>query len=804
MPDSSLYISVRRFAGVFGVLLALFWSAPLAAQNRTVVGDSRGRDFWVCFPQNARLELNRTISLKLFITSDRATNGTITVPGLNERTRFHLEPSQIQTLDIDTVVQILESEKIQKLGVHIEADNDVAVFGLSHRNASTDSYLALPTNVLGMTYRAIGYYPIMNGDNGFATEFTMVATEDHTVATISLSGDSRGGRKAGDTYSIELNQGDTYMVHGDTRPGRKDDLSGSLVTTTKPVAFFVGHSCAQVPPDVSYCDQLLEEEPPIPSWGRQFYVGRYESKSQYALRVLASEDNTQIFVNNKLVSKLSAGQHWEDNHMMDNALVTASKPVLVAQYAQSSQADSIQVGDPFLMLITPTEQFLNYYRFVTPVNGQWHHYINLVVPMDAIRSLRVDGRPVPERYFKAIGISRYGVAQYEVSYGSHAIACDKPFGLYSYGFGVGTDNYDSYGNDGGQLVETIPLTPDSSRPLLELVSPDADRSLALIARDDRLFDMGLASITIVDSQNFRSPVSIPPFDPGTPEVPLLFKLYDTSACAFMSLHLTDVAGNESWWTICRTNQSGSWVYTLAEGRTNICPSCRSWTVEFITTPSFTLSDVTFEKPAYLLGAGTFDRFSSRLSGGFQGLYIFPINKSLQFAGGLGFSNFTGAAIAQSSRFVVDSILYGDSLGASTSKLVEDYVTEASVNYLNVNGGMYYYVVPEKFYLYAGLAAGFLLKSHFTESSEIVFPATVQYYTGRSTGSRSLLLAQGSLPDPTSFHIAIELAPGFEFKLSQSIALLAGAYMNLPFFDAVKDLNWHFTTFGARIGLRYRH
>jgi hypothetical protein len=601
-----------------------------------------------------------------------------------------------------------------------------------------------------------------------------------------------------------MNQGDTYLVHGDTRPGRKADLSGSLVTANKPVAFFVGHSCAQVPPDVSFCDQLLEEEPPIPSWGRQFYVGRFESKSQYAVRVLASEDNTQVFVNNKLVAKLQAGQYWEDNHMVDNALVTSSRPVLVAEYAQSSQADTVQVGDPFLMLITPTEQFLNYYRFVTPVNGQWHHYINLVVPMDAIRSLRVDGRPVPERYFKTIGISKFGIAQYEISYGSHAIACDKPFGLYSYGFGVGTDNYDSYGNDGGQLVETIPLTPDTARPLLELVNTDGSRSLALIARDDRLFDMGLATVTVIDSQNFRTPVSVPSFDPGTPELPLLFKLYDTSSCAFMSMHLTDLAGNESWWTICRTNQSGAWVYTLNEGRTNICPSCRSWTVEFITTPSFTLSNVTFEKPDYLQGCGTFDRFESRASGGFQGLYLFPYNKQIQFAGGIGFSNFTGAAIAQSSQFVVDSILYGDTLGARTSKLVEDFTTEASVNYLNLNGGVYYYVVPEKFYLYAGLAAGFLLKSRFTETSEIVFPATVQYFTGRSTGSRSLLLAEGSLPHPTTFHIALELAPGFEFKLSQSIALLAGGYMNLPFFDAVQDLNWHFTSFGARIGLRYRH
>src|SRR5439155_18355751 len=140
---------------------------------------------------------------------------------------------------------------------------------------------------------------------------------------------------------------------------------------------------------------------------------------------------------------------------------------------------------------------------------------NLVVPMDAVGSLRVDGRALPRRIFEQIGISKFGIAEYEVGYGSHAISCDQPFGLYSYGFGVGSDNYDSYGNDGGQLVETVPIVPDTLRPNLELLSDDGESSLALIARDDRLFDLGLSKITIIDSANFRSPVIIPLFDIGT-------------------------------------------------------------------------------------------------------------------------------------------------------------------------------------------------------------------------------------------------------------------------------------------------
>lgn len=795
----------RRF--LLAALLSCSLAGALYAQadKRVVVGDNRGKEFWVAFPKNAVFEQGTQIDLELFITSDFATDVTVSIPGLGKRYSIHLNPSEVKHVDIDSVVQILESERVQDLGVHIEADNPIAVFGLSHRKASTDTYVALPVSVLGTTYRSVGYHALANtGGIGFATEFAIVGTQGHTIVTLSLTGDTRGGRKMGDTYSIELNTGQTYMVHGNTELGKHSDLTGTLVTATKPISFFVGHSCAQIPPDAQFCDQLLEMEPPIPSWGRQFYVGKFESKMEYVIRVVASEDNTQVFLDNKLVSKLQAGQYYENNHLRENSFVTANAPVLVAEYAQSSNADSIKVGDPFMLLVAPTEQYLNYYRFATPIQGQWHHYINLVVPLDAEGSLRLDGKPVPLRYFKTIGISRYGIAQLEIDYGAHTVACDKPFGLYSYGFGVLSENFDSYGNCGGQLVETVPIMADTMRPALDLISDDAALSLQLIARDDRLFDGGLAKITAIDSDNFRSPVEIPKFDPGAPEVPLTFRVSDTGSCGFMSLRLSDVAGNVSYWVICRTKDGHRWFYTLREGRENICPSCRSWTAQFIATPAFTVSDVSFATPSYLTGPATFDKFSTRLSGGFEGLYIYPIDKEFQLAGGIGFANFTGAAVGSHSTFVTDSILYGDTAGSRKSKLIEEFATEASLSYITLNGGMYYYMIPEQLYLYAGLAAGFLISGTYVETSHIAFPATLVDSTGRSTGSQDRTVTTGALPHPTTFHIALELSPGLQFKLSQNIALLAGAYMNLPFFNAVQDLDWHLTTFGARIGLQYRH
>jgi hypothetical protein len=779
------------------------------AERKSVFSESRGKDFWVCFPQNAKFE-SAGLNFRLYITGDKDTRGTVSIPGLGITKTFFMNANQIVPVDIDTIAQVFGSDQLQKLGVHLVADNPVAVYGLSNRKASTDTYLAFPTNVLGTAYRGACYFGL-GSDDQFTSQITFVATEDNTNVTITLTANTKGGRHTGETFSVAMKQGDVYQMQGASGRDAKNDLTGTLVTSTKPIAFFTGHTCAQVPSNINFCDQLLEEEPPMPSWGRQFYVGRLEGKTEYVVRVVASEPGTQVFVNNQLMAKLAnAGDFYENTHLIQNSLITTNKPVLVAEYAQSSEADSVKVGDPFMLFITPTEQFLRYYQFVTPIKGDWHHYVNIVAPASAISTLKLDGRLIPPKYYKTIGLSLYQIAQYEIGYGSHVVSCDQPFGLYSYGFGVAGDNYDSYGNNAGQLVETIPDVKDTARPFLELVSDDALGPLALIARDDRIFDAGLASITVIDSSNFRSPVTVPKFDPGTPQVPLIFRVRDTGVCGFMSLRLEDAAHNESFWVICRTKAGNYWTYQLLEGKGQICPSCKSWTIQFTATPSSTISDVTFPKPSYMSGAGTFNDFQSQLSGGITASYIYPFSKNFQISAGIGYSTFNGAASALHTTFSNDSIFYGDTAGARKSKVVEQFVATAALTYLSLHGGVYHYFVPEKLYIYGGISADILLSAHYTETAEILYPATLDYNTDQSnplrasTGARKIVLATGSLPHATPFQVALELSPGMQFKLNKNFSLLLGLYVDMPIFDAVTDLNWHLSTFGARIGLQYRN
>ncbi len=579
----------KTFFSSFIVLLLICSAVPVKKAHAQ--SDTRGTDFWVCFPQNAKEEFNSGLHFKLYITGDHAAKGRVEVPN-KPAIPFAITAGEIISIDIDSSEEIKGSEMRMALGIHVLSDNPIAVYGLSNRKASTDTYVAFPTNVLGTAYRAMCYSALAGTEDAFTSQIDIIATEDNTQVTIFPTANTKGGKIAGQQFTVTLTKGDVYQMQSTTRGDGRSDLTGTLVTSDKPIAFLTGHRCAQVPANVNFCDQLLEEEAPINTWGKQFFVSKLLGKDWYVVRIVANEDDTKIFINEKFITSLAAGEFYEAHHLTDNVMIKSDKPILVGEFATSSDADSVKIGDPFLMLITPTEQFLSSYRFVTPI-GQaplkfntgtlrkkmndsvlnvdnsvfhysenylnkirvedslgtgWHHYINIIVPISALNSLRLDSNGISSDKFTAIGITRYAIGQMEIPYGSRTLTCDRPFGLYSYGFGIGGDNYDSYGNSAGQRVVPIERFSDTAKPTLELAKTDSTNVILLIARDDRINDLGLATIMIMDSSNFTNPIAYPVFDIGAPVFKFTILKPTPTGCLYIKLK--DFARNESNYSLC--------------------------------------------------------------------------------------------------------------------------------------------------------------------------------------------------------------------------------------------------------------
>jgi hypothetical protein len=414
------------------LLLALA-TTPASAQ------DSKGADFWLTFPGNFG-----SGELSLFITGDTATSGTVSISGLSFTAPFTVTPGTVTTVGLPSSAELQSSDTIQDLGIHVTANADVTVYGLNRIAFTTDAYLGLPTDALGTDYINLGY---QNVDVVNGTQFGIVATQDATAVTITPTV-TTDGHTAGTPYSINLNQGQTYLLRNtDPAPA---DLSGTLIQSSKPIALFGGHQCANIPQGFVACDHIVEELPPTTEWGKNFVTMPLATRTGGdTFRVLASQDATTVKLNGATVATLNSGQLHEQI-VSGPAQITADKPVLVMQYSNSSSFDGV-TSDPFQMMIPPFEQFLAGYTVSTPASGFALNFVNVVAPNAAVGAITLDGSAIPAASFTAIGGSGFSGAQVSVDLGSHTLSGPLPFGVHSYGF----SDFDSYGYPGGLSLSEV-------------------------------------------------------------------------------------------------------------------------------------------------------------------------------------------------------------------------------------------------------------------------------------------------------------------------------------------------------------
>lgn len=566
------------------------------ARERLNLKNPEGQEFWLCFMQNYKTEEgdrnpNNALMLELFITSEKDAEVTISIKSLNFIKKIKIPALTVQNVKLSPLAEIISSEIIEPgMSVKITSDEPISVYGLNRRYQTTDTYLGLPTKVLGTNYRVMTYTmssPLM-------PEFSIVATENNTFVQITPTAETQAGNKANKPFTVTLNQGDVYQVIA--KPSGlfydKIDFTGTLITSNKPIAVFGGHQCAYVPappPVVIACNHLVEQLPPTTSWGKHYFLGKLEKRSKYSWRALANFDSTKLFVNSKLVKILKAGEFYEDNSKED-LQVSADKPILVAQFSQGYRnGDSI--GDPAMILISPTQQFLTRYRFATPVNGQWNHFVSVVIPTSSIPTLKLNSRKVDDKLFRQIGLSRYSIATIEVPYGTHSLTAAMPFGMYSYGFGYGADAFDAYGTMGGQSFVEYEAVLDTIPPLVD--SEIKGMSVEMIARDDREDDTGIGDVIIIANENLD--VKIPKFVEGAPQVSFKIEPLNAIEGGRAVIKLNDVALNAKYYTICyQFDQTvAEFRFSITEGQNKKCDIKENTKFGLFLAPTFVFHSTNF-------------------------------------------------------------------------------------------------------------------------------------------------------------------------------------------------------------------
>ncbi|HET6402749.1 MAG TPA: T9SS type A sorting domain-containing protein [Candidatus Kapabacteria bacterium] len=418
-------------------------------------------------------------TFELYLTSRVNASGSVEVATAGFTQTFTTTPGMITTIKLPAdpqglSVELYQSEVISPgFGVHITADQDIEVFVLSHIIASSDAFMALPVEATGTDYLTMNY-PVelfhnpQKGTQPYNSQFTIVGEYDSTTVTITPSATTKLKKAAGQPFTILLNSGDAYMLQGDSNAG--NDLTGSLIHSDKPVAVISGHESTSIPAAAvddsgrsAPSNQLLEDIPPIPSWGSSAIVVPFRSSEKPDLiRILSAEDNNAITINGTVAATLNKGQFYEITAIPGPLVITASAPILTAQYSHSNWDELAGYGDPSFVLDYPVEQFdteyeINSITTATIDDGINNkpafdsNFVNIAVDMSGIASMQMDGVPIAANLFSLIPGSTFAFAQIAATPGPHHFNGSVPFGLTVYGFG----SYDAYSYPGGAVFHDL-------------------------------------------------------------------------------------------------------------------------------------------------------------------------------------------------------------------------------------------------------------------------------------------------------------------------------------------------------------
>ena len=186
------------------------------------------------------------------------------------------------------------------------------------------------------------------------------------------------------SLTIHLNEMETY-IHQDSY---SYTLTGTRITSNKPISFISGHQCNNIPRGVDYCDQVVEQLPNTALWGNEFLTaplfGRTSPDIYIVVSYLPSTVTTMICSNSSNTTVTTISQ-FPRNHKVVSipgrayCSINSNNPVVLVQFSSGAEADNTN-SDPFMMNIPPVDQYTNEHVVVVPVEFTSNVITIFVIP----------------------------------------------------------------------------------------------------------------------------------------------------------------------------------------------------------------------------------------------------------------------------------------------------------------------------------------------------------------------------------------------------------------------------------------
>ncbi|XP_022089467.1 sushi domain-containing protein 2-like isoform X2 [Acanthaster planci] len=375
------------------VVLAVDIQLPTPDNNQPqCFGISRGKRFILCFSDNhdSRSE-SRELTVLVVAFSNQLTSVTISskfqVAGRPLQESFVLEAGGFRRTVLPAELVMDGNERSFK-GIEISASSEVSAYGLMYQDFTTDGFLGIPTNNLGLQYVLATSSPL----DVWQSQFSVIGTEDSTSVQVVLRGTVTFEGQTysdGDVLSFMVDKLEAVQIQGQT----SQDLTGSVVQTDKPVAIFSGNQCSRNPG--SSCDTLTEQLIPVKSWGQNHIYTAARSTDSNSYRIVAYFTETIVTIPGFGNQSLGAGEFWE-GRLSGSGLVSSTKPTLMVQQLVYINDELL---DPSIIQVPALVHFGFIFGFTTPpYSGQdsegFFNFISIIVRKNSRQTVFLNGSPI--------------------------------------------------------------------------------------------------------------------------------------------------------------------------------------------------------------------------------------------------------------------------------------------------------------------------------------------------------------------------------------------------------------------------
>ena len=224
----------------FGVFMLLFlFSIHLFSQGQST---TQGKEFWLSYGKNYTYSALPNL-LQLRIVATKPTKVTLIYTLDNSTETINVAAGEVYTrvFDASDAAKIYsDATGTTKKSLHIISDELISVFAINIYKHTTDATNVLPVTNYGKVYRHMTYSA--TGNDGY----TLIAAENDTHITENKT--SVAVLQKGEVYS-------KYVSGG--------DMTGTLITSDKPIAYFTTASCVNVPNGTGACDCLFQQQVPV-------------------------------------------------------------------------------------------------------------------------------------------------------------------------------------------------------------------------------------------------------------------------------------------------------------------------------------------------------------------------------------------------------------------------------------------------------------------------------------------------------------------------------------------------------------